>query len=74
VTSPVVTHPVCDLDMKRRVREARMDAIARAVVRTTRRTLLDRLLGRTPAPLQAPCAEDLLHRDTGEDVWSALRF
>jgi hypothetical protein len=74
VTSPVVTHPVCDLDMKRRVREARMDAIARAVVRMTRRTLLDRLLGRPPAPRQIPPAEDLLHCAPEEDVWSALRF
>ncbi len=29
--SPVVTHPVCDLDLHQRIREARRDAVARSV-------------------------------------------
>jgi hypothetical protein len=29
--SPVVTHPVCDLDLHQRIRDARRDAVARSV-------------------------------------------
>ena len=30
--SPVVTHPVCDLDLHQRIRDARRDAVARALI------------------------------------------
>jgi hypothetical protein len=29
--SPVVTHPVCDLDLHQRIKDARRDAVARSV-------------------------------------------
>jgi hypothetical protein len=29
--SPVLTHPVCDLDLHQRIREARRDSVARSV-------------------------------------------
>ena len=32
--SPVVTHPVCDLDLHQRIREARKDSVARLCVAT----------------------------------------
>ena len=29
--SPVVTHPVCNLDLHQRIRDARRDAVARSI-------------------------------------------
>jgi hypothetical protein len=34
--SPVVTHPVCDLDLHQRIKDARRDAVARSVRRKGR--------------------------------------
>jgi hypothetical protein len=74
VTSPVVTHPVCDLNMRERIRQARLDALSRAVVRAKRRGgLLDRVLRRQQAKW-AGAADGAVLADHGEDVWKALRF
>jgi hypothetical protein len=71
--SPVVTHPVCDLDLHRRIRDARRDAVARSVGRKGRRRVLDRVLGREPA--DRPVNEDPgIFKATGEDVGHAFRF
>ena len=40
--SPVVTHPVCDLDLHQRIRDARRDAVARSVRGTAGGIVLDR--------------------------------
>jgi hypothetical protein len=75
VTSPVVTHPVCDLNMRERIRQARMDALSRAVVRAKKRAgLLDGLLRRQQAAKRAGAADSAVLADHGEDVWKALRF
>jgi hypothetical protein len=68
--SPVVTHPVCDLDLHERIRAARRDVVARSVVRKRRTGLLDGILRRgrlvdIDARIFAP---------TGEDVGHAFRF
>ena len=60
--SPVVTHPVCDLDLHQRIREARKDSVARSVrgdgrwrpVRRHRATDVDGEVFR-------PAAEDVGH-------------
>jgi hypothetical protein len=71
--SPVITHPVCDLDLHRRIRDARRDAVARSVGRKGRTGFLERVLGREPG-------ERLLDVDpgifepTGEDIGQAFRF
>ncbi len=71
--SPVVTHPVCDVDLQRRIREARRDTIARTVGRHGRTTLLDRVLGREPG--HPPVTVDAAAlKPTGEDVGHAFRF
>lgn len=60
--SPVVSHVPCDLDLQRRIREARRESTLRAVLRRRR--------GRG-GPAE-PSAVDL--RPAGEDVWHSLRF
>ena len=71
--SPVVTHPVCDLDLHRRIRDARRDAVARSVGRKGRMRILDRVLGREPG--DRPMHMDSgVFRPTGEDVGQAFRF
>lgn len=59
--SPVVSHIPCDLDLQRRMREARRESAVRALLRRRR--------GRGGAE---PVAVDL--RPAGEDVWHSLRF
>jgi hypothetical protein len=71
--SPVIGHPTCDLERQRRVLEARRDAAALQVARTSgRRTLLDRVLGRPARPPRELDAAALAM--PAEDVWHSLRF
>jgi hypothetical protein len=63
--SPVVTHPVCDLDLHQRIREARRDSIARSVSGRRRR------FGRRRRPVIVD--GDVFAR-AGEDVAHAFRF
>jgi hypothetical protein len=44
--SPVVTHPVCDLDLQQRIRDTRRDSVARSIGRKGRGRFLDRVRGR----------------------------
>jgi hypothetical protein len=62
--SPVVTHPVCDLDLHQRIRDARRDAVARSV-RGTRR---HRRRGRRVD------VDGAVFRPAGEDVAHSFRF
>ena len=71
--SPVVTHPVCDLDLHRWISDARRDAVARSVGRKGRMRILDRVLGREPG--DRPVHVDSgVFKATGEDVGQAFRF
>jgi hypothetical protein len=71
---PVIGHPTCDLDLQRRIRQTRRDVVARSVGRASpKRSLLDRLLRRHPAPPPVNMDADAL-RDRGDDVWKSLRF
>jgi len=65
--SPVVTHPVCDLDLHQRIREARRDAVARSV-RGTRRHRRPFKRGRLVD------VDGEIFRPAGEDVGQAFRF
>lgn len=62
--SPVVTHPVCNLDLHQRIREARRDAVARSV--------RGRLRHRHHARMVDVDGE--VFRPSGEDVGQAFRF
>jgi hypothetical protein len=62
--SPVVTHPVCDLDLHQRIREARRDAVARSVRGKTRHR-------RHQRPVDV---DGEVFRPTGEDVEHSFRF
>jgi hypothetical protein len=62
--SPVVTHPVCDLDLHERIREARRDAIARSVRRNGKGS-------RRRRPIDV---DGEVFRPSGEDVGQAFRF
>jgi hypothetical protein len=62
--SPVVTHPVCDLDLHQRIREARRDAVARSIGRKRR-------FRRVPRPIDV---DGEVFRPTGEDVGHSFRF
>ncbi len=72
----VIGHPTCDMELQRRIRESRRDAVAKAIGRRPRkpgrRTLLDRVLRREVDRSVHVDAEAL--RDHGEDVWHSLRF
>ena len=71
--SPVVTHPVCDLDLHQRILDTRRDSVARSVGRKGRRRFLDRVLGREPG--ERPTHLDSgVFKPTGEDVGQAFRF
>lgn len=62
--SPVVTHPVCNLDLHQRIREARRDAVARSVRGRMRHRRRHR-----PADVDGE-----VFRPSGEDVGQAFRF
>jgi hypothetical protein len=71
---PVIGHPTCDLDLQRRIRQTRRDMVARSIGHPhAKRSLLDRLLRRHPAPSPLHLDADAL-RDHGDDVWKSLRF
>jgi hypothetical protein len=64
--SPVVTHPVCDLDLHQRIREARKDSVARSVRGNGRRHLFRRH--------RAVDVDGEVFRPAGEDVGHSFRF
>jgi hypothetical protein len=64
--SPVVTHPVCDLDLHERIREARKDSVARSVRGNGRRHLLRRH--------REVVVDGEVFRPAGEDVAHSFRF
>lgn len=69
---PNVTHAPCDLNQQKKRDEARAASLARAVaVRSGRRSLLERLLRRTPRARDLT-AEDSTARGV-EDVLHSLR-
>jgi hypothetical protein len=71
---PVVSHLPCDLNQQRKRYEARKDKVAKAAARRNgRRSLLDRLLRRSPEAL-AIVAEDLERCEPVEDVYHSFRF
>jgi hypothetical protein len=63
--SPVVTHPVCDLDLHQRIREARKDSVARSIRWNGRRSLLRR---------RQAVVDGEVFRPAGEDVDHSFRF
>ena len=65
--SPVVTHPVCDLDLHARIRAARRDVVARSVARRGK----GRRRQRRERPLDVDAG---IFRSAGEDVAHAFRF
>jgi len=65
--SPVVTHPVCDLDLHQRIRDARRDAVARSV-RGKRRRRRPFMRGRLVD------VDGEVFRPGGEDIGQAFRF
>jgi hypothetical protein len=67
--SPVVTHPVCDLDLHRRIRDARRDVVARSV-RRRKETRLRLGFGRA----RQVDADGEVFRPVGEDVAHSFRF
>ena len=66
--SPVVTHPVCDLDLHQRIREARKDSVARSVRGRGRRHLF-----RRHRDVEADVDGEVF-RPAGEDVGHSFRF
>jgi hypothetical protein len=64
--SPVVTHPVCDLDLHQRIREARKDSVARSVRENGRRHLFRRR--------REVDVDGEVFRPAGEDVGHSFRF
>lgn len=73
VNPVVINHPVCDLDMHRRINEARRETIARSIARKGKRSLLDRVLGRGPSERAVSFDASEL-KPAGEDVVHALKF
>jgi hypothetical protein len=69
--SPVVTHPVCDLDLHQRIREARRDSVARSLGRR-RPGLFGRVFRHHHGRLVD--ADAGVFRPSGEDVDHAFRF
>jgi hypothetical protein len=68
--SPVVTHPVCDLDLHERIREARRDVVARSVGRSRRRVRPRRRFRRH----RWVDVDAAVFAHEGEDVAHAFRF
>jgi hypothetical protein len=64
--SPVVTHPVCDLDLHQRIREARKDSVARSIRGNGRRHLFRRQ--------RQVVVDGEVFRPSGEDVDHSFRF
>ena len=64
--SPVVTHPVCDLDLHQRIREAKKDSVARSVRGNGRRHLFRRH--------RHVEVDGAVFRPAGEDVGHSFRF
>ena len=65
--SPVVTHPVCDLDLHARIRAARRDVMARSVAR-------GRKGGRRRRRERPLDVDARIFQPAGEDVAHAFRF
>lgn len=65
--SPVVTHPVCDLDLHQRIRDARRDVVARSIRAKSRHRGLFRR-GRLVD------VDGEVFRPAGEDVEHSFRF
>jgi len=59
--SPVVTHPVCDLDLHERIRHARRDSVARSIRRRGRRSRRGRRRVDVDGAVFAPAGEDVAH-------------
>lgn len=71
---PVISHMPCDLNQQRNRHQARMERVSRVLVRRNgRRSMLDRILRRTPYAGEL-CAEDLRDREPAEDVFHSFRF
>jgi hypothetical protein len=71
---PVVNHVPCDLNQQRKRLDARMDKVSRALVRAKgRRSLFERILGRTPHATELS-ADELRDAEPAEDVFHSLRF
>ena len=71
---PIVSHVPCDLNQQRKRHEARMERVSRVLVRRNgRRSMLDRILRRTPHATEL-CADDLRDREPTEDVFHSFRF
>ena len=62
--SPVVTHPVCDLDLHQRIKDARRDAVARSVRGKRRHRRHARLVD----------VDGEVFRPAGEDIEHSFRF
>ncbi len=62
--SPVVTHPVCNLDLHQRIRDARRDAVARSIRGRLRHRRHARVVD----------VDGAVFRPSGEDVGQAFRF
>ncbi|HZB01681.1 MAG TPA: hypothetical protein VE800_06205 [Actinomycetota bacterium] len=67
--SPVVTHPVCDLDLHERIRHARRDVVARSVARNGAKKRRHVFRRRPPVDVDAA-----IFAPAGEDVGHAFRF
>jgi hypothetical protein len=65
--SPVVTHPVCDLDLHERIRSARRDVVARSIARRGRAHRRNR-------PERPVDVDAAIFATEGEDVGHAFRF
>jgi hypothetical protein len=64
----------CDLNQQKKRHEARMDKVSRALAhRNGHRSLVDRILGRTPHATEL-FAEDLRDCEPTEDVFHGFRF
>jgi hypothetical protein len=71
---PVVNHVPCDLNQQRKLHDARMDKVSRALARAKgRRSLFERILGRTPHATELS-ADELRDAEPAEDVFHSLRF
>jgi hypothetical protein len=70
----VIGHPTCDMGLQRRIAETRRDVIIRSVGRKLgRRSLFDLVLRREARERLVNMDADAF-RESGEDVWHALRF